>query len=190
MEISLANLERHSILFIGSSISLTPENPGPVFVDVGSLTEKEASQVMFNIHKGVLSATGSLDDLRGKLNIQTVRTPTPAAVKKPVKDNRGIEFRKILAKKIGTIKKEVSGFSVSDLRKLMDLEKKGKNRKRLNAYLGGLYQTHTEQVAKRIKSAQDNSGKAGLDTQTFLDDLPNVVESGEEKVEFTLPDKE
>ena len=189
MEISLANLERHSILFIGSSISLTPENPGPVFVDVGSLTEVEASQVMFNIRKGVLSATGSLDDLRGKLNAPAVQRSTPPA-KKPVKDNRGVEFRKILAKKIGTIKKEVSGFSVSDLKKLMDLEKKGKNRKRLNAYLGGLYQTHTEQVAKRIKSAQDNSGKAGLDTQTFLDDLPNVVESGEEKVEFTLPDKE
>ena len=109
MEVSLANLERHSMLFIGSSISLTPENPGPIFVNVNSLTNKEASQIMFNIRKGVLSTTGSLEDLHRKLNISAVQTPAPAVIKKPVKDDKGIEFRKILAKKIGTIKKEVSG---------------------------------------------------------------------------------
>ena len=95
MEVSLANLERHSMLFIGSCISLTPENPGPVFIDVGELTQKEASQVMFNIRKGVLKATGDMSSLRNKLDIQTpVSTPAPVAKKLAVK-KKDVEFKKI-----------------------------------------------------------------------------------------------
>ena len=72
----------------------------------------------------------------------------------------------------------------------MELEKNGKNRKTVNAFLDGLYLTHTEQVAEKLKSMQNNSEKQELDTQTFLDDLPDVLELEEEEVEFTLPDKE
>ena len=35
-----------------------------------------------------------------------------------------------------------------------------------------------------------DSEKQELDTQTFLDDLPDVLELEEEEVELTLPDKE
>ena len=73
----------------------------------------------------------------------------------------------------------------------MELEQKGKNRKSVINFLDGLYATHTEQVAETLKSMQNNSEKESLDTQTFLDDLPDVLElEEEEEVEFTLPDKE
>ncbi len=185
MEVSLANLERHSMLFIGS-ISLTSENPGPVPIDVDSLSKKEALQVMFNIRKGVLSATGDLDVLYDKLKVEE----TAPVAKVPVVNEKDVELKKILSKRVNTIKKEVSGLNVSDLRKIMELEKNGKNRKTVNAFLDGLYLTHTEQVAEKLKSMQNNSEKQELDTQTFLDDLPDVLELEEEEVEFTLPDKE
>ena len=185
MEVSLANLEKHSMLFIGS-VSLTSENPGPVTVDVDALTKEEAFQVLFNIQKGVLSATGDIETLQSKLNIEEAAPK----VKVPVVDEKDNKFKKILSKRVNTIKKEVVSLNVSDLRKVIDLEKSGKNRKSLVSFLDGLQETHTEQVAEKLKSMQNNSEKEGLDTQTFLDDLPDVIDLGEEEVEFTLPDKE
>ena len=185
MEVSLANLERHSMLFIGS-VSLTSENPGPVSLDVDSLTKEEAYQFLFNIKRGVLSVTGDLNLLQNKLSIEKV----VPKIKVPVVDEKDVELKKILSKRVNTIKKEVSGISISDLRKIMELEEEGKNRKSLNAFFGGLYATHTEQVAEKLKSMQNNSEKKELDAQTFLDDLPDVLELEEEEIEFTLPDKE
>lgn len=185
MEVSLANLERHSMLFIGS-VSLTSENPGPVTLDVDTLTKEEAFQVLFNIKKGVLSATGDLETLQSKLNIEQAAPK----IKVPVADEKDDKLKKILSKRVNTIKKEVRDLNVSDLRKVMELEKEGKNRKSVNSFLEGLYATHAEQVAEKLKSMQNSSEKEGLDAQTFLDDLPDVLELEEEEVEFTLPDKE
>ena len=101
MEVSLANLERHSMLFIGS-ISLTSENPGPVPVDVGLLSKEEAFQVMFNIRKGVLSAFGDLDALYDKLKVQEV----VSSVKAPIINEKDVELKKILSKRIINITKD------------------------------------------------------------------------------------
>jgi viroplasmin and RNaseH domain-containing protein len=185
MEVSLANLERHSMLFIGS-ISLTSENPGPVSIDVDALTKEEAFQVLFNIQKGVLSATGGLENLQSKLNIEEV----VAKIEAPVVDEKETILKKILSRRVNTIKKETAVLNISDLKKVMALEKNGKNRKSVVVFLDGLYATHAEQVAEKLKSMQNNSEKEGLDAQTFLDDLPSVLELEEEEVEFTLPNKE
>ena len=56
MELALQNLERHSMLFVGSKIVLTPENPGPILIDIDSLTKEEAYQVLYNIRMGVLTS--------------------------------------------------------------------------------------------------------------------------------------
>ena len=185
MEVSLANLERHSMLFIGS-FSLTAENPGPITMDIEALTREEAYQVMFNIRKGVLFAEGDLDLLQSKLNTTTTSTKIEA----PVVNKIDAKLKKILSKRVSTIKKETVDLNISDLRKVMELEKEGKNRKTVVNFLDGLHATHTEQVAEKLKSMQNSSEKEGLDTQTFLDDLPDVLELKQEEVEFTLPDKE
>jgi hypothetical protein len=185
MEVSLANLEKHSMLFIGS-ISLTSENPGPVVIDVETLTKEEAFQVFFNIRKGVLSATGDLASLQGKMNTEKI----VQQIETPVVSGKDVILKKILSKRINTIKKEAAPLDIGDLKKILIFEKEGKNRKSVINFLDGLWVTHTEQVAEKIKSMQNSSEKEGLDTQTFLDDLPNVVELEQEEVEFTLPDKE
>lgn len=173
------------MLFIGS-ISLTPESPGPVTIDVETLTKQEAFQFLFNINKGVLTATGDLGLLESKLSVEVTTTK----IETPVIDEIDASLKKILSKRISTIKKETASLSIADLKKVIKLEQKGKNRKSVINFLDGLYATHTEQVAKTLKSLQDNSGKGSLDAQTFLDDLPDVLELKEEEVEFTLPDKE
>ena len=100
------------------------------------------------------------------------------------------ELKKLLNKRVNTIKKEAKELSVADLRKTLELEKNGKDRKSVVSFLEELYAKHAEEVTEKLKSMQNNSEKEGLDAQTFLDDLPDVVESNEEEIEFTLPDKE
>ena len=185
MEVSLANLERHSMLFIGS-ISLTSENPGPVTVDVDSLSKEEAYQVLFNIKRGILSTDSSMDALEKKLSVET----TPVQVAPTAVEEINPELKKLLNKRVNTIKKEAKELSVANLRKTLELEKNGKDRKSVVSFLEELYAKHAKEVTEKLKSMQNNSEKEGLDAQTFLDDLPDVVESNEEEIEFTLPDKE
>ena len=125
MELALQNLERHSMLFVGSKIVLTPENPGPILIDIDSLTKEEAYQVLYNIRMGVLTSKDNLSALEKKLDVQAVPAPVITNNKSNKKE---IELNKLLAKRIATIKKEVSDFNVSDLKKVIDLEKSKKNR--------------------------------------------------------------
>ncbi|MAE81947.1 MAG: hypothetical protein CMB80_04370 [Flammeovirgaceae bacterium] len=183
MEISLANLERHSMLFIGS-ISLTPENPGPICVDVQSLSEKEAFQMMYNIKKGILSVTGDLVPLRNKL---APEKEISGAIETVEKDSN---LMKLLNKKIATVRREASDLTPSEQRKLLELEKSHKNRKGLVGFLTNLQSRHLDEVSKNLEKVKENSDKEGLTAQTFLDDLPDVLELEQEEVELTLPDKE
>jgi len=185
MEVSLANLEKHSMLFIGS-VSLTSENPGPVTLDVDALTKEEAFQVLFNIKKGVLSATGDLNPLQSKLNVEQ----KPVEAKQVVEKKKDSKLTKLLSKSIATVKREASDLSPADLRKLLDLEQNNKNRKGLIGFLTNLNSRHTDEVAENLEKIKENSDKEGLTAQTFLDDLPDVLELEQEEVEFTLPDKE
>ena len=97
-------------------------------------------------------------------------------------------LKKILAKKIKVIKSEAANLSVSDLRKLIDIERSNKNRKGLLPVLIEMFASHTDQVAENLKKVEDNSEKQGLSPQTFLDDLPDVVELEGKEVEIPLPE--
>ena len=199
MELSLKNLEKHSILFIGSQLALTPENPGPVLVDVDSLSQKEAYQILLNIRRGVLCTTDTLGVLEKRAEVvEAVQSVNPAiapasATPTPTSSNlspkkKAIALKKLLAKKIPVVKKEASELSVSDLRELIEIEKSGKNRKSLVPFLSQLYSTHVDQVATKLESLEKNSEKNELTAQTFLDDLPDVIESDKVEVEVPLSD--
>ena len=187
MELVLGNLEKYSMLFIGSQIALTPENPGPVVISVEDLSQKEAYQVLFNIQMGALSTNDNLDFLREKIGGK--QTSTPVVPTKTIK-KKEVEFKKLLAKRITTVKSEVSQLNISDLKKIMELERLGKNRKKLVSFFDELYSSHTEQVATKLRTIENNSKKDGLTPQSFLDDLPDVLELEQEEVEIPLPDKE
>ena len=195
MELALKDLEKHSILFIGKQISLTPENPGPVLIDIDSLTEKEAKQVLFNVRMGILSTEYDTALLEERLGLNKVEEPSQDQISTPKEATpltsprkREVRLKKILAKKINVIKKEASNLSVSELRELIELERTYKNRKSLLPFLVEMYGSHTDEVAQNLKAIEDNSEKQGLSPQTFLDDLPDVVESEGKEVEIPLSD--
>ena len=63
MELALKDVDRHSMLFIGSQIVLTPDNPGPIAVNLDSLTKEEARQILLSVRMGVLSTEFNLEIL-------------------------------------------------------------------------------------------------------------------------------
>ena len=201
MELALKDVDKHSMLFIGSQIVLTPDNPGPVVVNLDSLTKEEAQQILFNIKLGVLSTELDLFEsaaLEKRAEIGLVsQEATVSPVKKATKKSDDTELsprkkevmlKKILAKKINVIKSEAATLPVSDLRKLIDIERSNKNRKGLLPVLIEMFASHTDQVTENLKKIEDNSEKQGLSPQTFLDDLPDVVELDEKEVDIPLPE--
>jgi len=197
MELALKDVDKHSMLFIGSHIVLTPENPGPIAVNLDSLTKQEAEQILFNIRMGVLSTEFNLEILEKIASTKTeaqqgVFTPVKAVASKVETEltprKKEVILKKILAKKINVIKREASSLPVSDLRKLIDIERSNKNRKGLLPVLIEMFASHTDQVTENLKKIEDNSEKQGLSPQTFLDDLPDVVELDEKEVEIPLPE--
>jgi hypothetical protein len=186
---SLKNSEKHSILFIGSQIALTPENPGPVAVNIDSLTREEVQQILFNVRMGILSTEYDISLLEKRLGFKTeIKTEVRTVPKKIESIKKDTDLKKLLAKKIGVVKKEASELEVSDLRKLIDLEQSGKNRKSLVPFLGEMYSLHVEQVASKLDSLGKNSEKDELSAQSFLDDLPDVIESDGIEVDIPLSD--
>jgi len=182
MIVALKNLERHSMLFVGDLLTLTPDKPGPVNVDVGSLTKQEAFQILFNIKRGVLSTDDDLSALEGKLNI-----PPPGMQEKGPVGNPDLELKSLLSKSVNTVKKEASNLSIGKLRKLIEMEASSKKRKSLLAFLNNLNASHQKEVTSKIELAEKGPGREDLSPQVFLDDLPDVVESEEEDIDIPLP---
>ena len=185
MELALKDSEKHSMLFIGKQIALTPENPGPIAININSLSREEVQQVLFNVRMGILSTEFDLSLLEKRLGLKAEVKAIPKKTESTKKDT---DLKKLLAKKIGVVKKEASELAVSDLRKLIDLEQSGKNRKSLVPFLSEMYSLHADQVASKLESLEKNSEKDELTAQSFLDDLPDVIESDSIEVDVPLSD--
>jgi len=200
MQVTL-NAERQSFCFIGSYM-LSFSEPGPIDVNVKSLTDQEVEQFLFNHRQGYIS----IDDPKELLQrapkkvapkpiIKTEETkPLPTIQNdKPIPDTSRqevIELRKILSMKIPFIKEHATKMTIGKVKRLLEVERDFRNRKGVVGFLEEIINKHTLSVTnsaimKRgdIGTAQDKSshnavhGKNAI--RQYLTNIGEIVESDE-----------
>jgi hypothetical protein len=192
----MLNKDKHGMLFIDGLPPLTFDEPGPVDVDVQSLTPAQFNQLSYNLLRGAI-AVDKPEELGhyartlqpvGETVVEEPVTPAqPKEIDEVIEDQQQ-ELKKLLTKTVSTIKKSVPAMRAGELRKLLELEKSGKNRKSLVQFLDEACEAHANAVTHHVGDegidlkAHAGLVKGGLGLRRYSQNLTDVVDSEEEEV--------
>jgi hypothetical protein len=184
MKVSL-NEEKSPFCTIGgySFTFGTPEHD----IDIDQLLDAQKKQLLYNIARGTLQTDEPYKDILG----HTKFTPLVPAEVKPIQATdvadsmddileRQIKLMKrILTGTIPSVKKEAASMRLGNLRRLMELEQKSKNRKKLISFFEKRLASHTEEVKlfKGSEELEDSEDK--VKTDQLSTQLTDIVESDE-----------
>lgn len=204
MQISLADKDKCSMLFLGNGLNFTYDEPGPVEVDLNTLTPDQRTQVYYHWKRGVLSVSDE-DQLK---SIYQQAAPPPAKSyatttviqneAQPVTQPQDIDealkartarLKTILRKKINAIKRDLHTLSGVELLELVELEKQTKNRQKLIELLNS-YIIKTRQDVSKSVGTEDVGKSIFVPNAQALDNSLDVVESEMEDVTLIPSDKE
>jgi hypothetical protein len=163
-------------------------------VDIDALTPELRKQFLYNLKRGVLTSEGKAIEELSEAEAQ------PASVEIPVKVPRAPQpimsdterlkedlksLRSLLNLNISSIKAEAINFRVARLRKLLELERTGKNRKGLVAFLDDILEDHNSTVLEVIGD-NDVIGQHSEDPIAASTQVTDIVESDEEELTLSL----
>lgn len=181
------NTDEYGMCFIGQ-YSFNFENPGPIQMDIDKLSNNELNQLVYNHRRGVLYIN-NIDELMSKAsNLPANSSKFSTTAEKPVQqkmeprdiiEQEELVFRKLLRGKIEDIKDTVAVMSPAKIKKLVELEKITKNRKKLLTYLQGILDEHTTAVMKKV-GPEDAITYAPINLgleRRYLENVSKVVES-------------
>jgi hypothetical protein len=165
--------------------------PGPIEVNLKTLDKKEVQQIRYNLNRDVL-----LTDDRSELdpydnmvvNNQAASIPSPPTMK--LQDALEIdrqELRRALEGRVPSVKKFAQELRPGRLRRLVDLEREGKNRKNLLEFLNMLLTNHTETVKNFLQHGEDLEPQDRIRLAQLSTQLSDIIESEKEEVNFNLP---
>lgn len=187
------NTDEHGMCFIGKYV-FNFSNEGPVNIDVKQLTPDELNKFIYNYRRGVLFIDNVAELLKSAPNAPASSNHFATGKENPVQrytdphsliEEEELALKKLLRSKIGDIKDTVAVMSPAKVKKLVELEKATKNRKKLLNYLENILLQHQQSVTKRVgtKDAQPIYADVNLmiDRQ-YLDNISNVVESEVEQM--------
>jgi len=192
----MLNKDKHGMLFIDGLPPLTFDEPGPVEVDLESLTPAQFNQLSYNLLRGAIAVDKpeEMGHYARKINPVEAETiveePVPVVPKEidEVIEEQEVELKKLLTKTIATIKKSVPAMRAGEIRKLLNMEKAGKNRKSLVQFLSEANEAHenavTSHVGKQGIDLDAHKGivKGGLGLGKYSNNVTDVVDSEEEEV--------
>lgn len=192
MEIALKNKEKVSMCMIGKHY-FTYDEPGPKDIDLDSLSQSELNQLIYNARRGVL-AVGDPKKLleytkQTPAAAKSYSTPQERPIKQePVQAEDAIEedlkpLRELLRGSVNAIKRKVGTLTPGRVRKLLELEIQGKNRKGLKTHLNELLAKHAETVMGQVgdEDIGDKITAQGV-AATTSPQVTDVVESEVEQV--------
>jgi hypothetical protein len=200
VQVALANKDRQSMLFLGEPLNFSYDEPGPIEVELGELTEAQKNQLFYNWRQGVLSVSdeSQLEEVCNTAPAATKSFVTPKELPmarspkdavQQIDDSKKV-LRKLLSKRIGTIKKEVSQMTISQVRDIIELENEWKKRKGLLKFLDELIGKHEKDVTQRVgvEEVGDSTFPVGV-KRDKLDQIMDVIESDEKTVTFIPSDE-
>lgn len=180
--------------------AFTYDDPGPFDVNVESLTHLERNQLLYNVRRRVLQ-TDKPDRLvklcRGEWAASKgYATPAEVPAANVVKvnevdvenENRTKEYKDLLLKSANSIKKNVADKPVSEIRKILDLEVLGKNRKGVTKLLNLILSKHAEEVMSSVGELGDGektivAGRTSIGSPLVSD----IVDSDVQLIEVLNP---
>ena len=187
IEISLKNTDITPMWFLlGSSISLTFENPGPIKIDETKLTSQQKQQLEKSIKSNILH----LHNSNKVINI--IKTPQQMIEEQRV--IRREKMRQFLTQQIKVLKVQIKNQSISDLKTLLEEEKAGKARKTILDLIEKSISKHQAEafmsVNKEVKNQKvinqkfqdlkDILGKA-----EYIENIGDVEDLDQEEVEIS-----
>lgn len=194
----LLNKEKHGMLFIEGLDPLTYDDPGPVDIDVKSLTPRQFQQLSYNLLRGAIAVDkpeelGHYARERFKQPVEEgkVQQPTAPAPKKEITEvieEQEEDLKSLLTKNISSIKKNVPVLTPGQTKKLLELEKAGKNRKSLVQFLEEASKAFEDAVANKFGEGgidlEAHAGlvKGGLGLGKYSQNVTDVVDSDVEEV--------
>lgn len=193
------NVDKCSMIFIGP-LSLNFNDPGPIEIDLESLSDKEIRQLIYGHQCGDLFVD-NLEELISviskKQSEQRVEVQKQTVIQKKFEPRDIIEkdialLKKLLREKIEDIKDAVAVMSPSKIKKLLELERVSKNRKSLITYLEDIYTEHVMSVKKNV-GTKDNPVYATPDlglAKQYLENISSIKETDTEIVSFNPVTKE
>lgn len=180
--------------------AFTFDDPGPYDIDVDLLTHLERNQLLYNVRRRVLQ-TDQPDKLvklcRGEWAAsKTFSTPAEVPATKVVEadkfvvenENRTKEYKSLLTQSATSIKKDVIGKPVSEIRKILDLEILGKNRKGVVKFFNSVLFKHAEEVMSSVGEL-GNGEKTIVAGRTSIGSplVTDIVESEVRQIEVLNP---
>lgn len=198
MQFQLANPDRAGFCKIGDHL-FTFDVPGPADVDVSKLSPEELSQFLYNYRRGVL-ACNDPDELTrvcegswsaaksystpAERPLAPDKSPLLEDVVDPIREDLK-ELKALLQKGVNTVKREVRDLPVGRVRKLVELEIAGKNRKSLKAFLNELLAKHAKGVLGSVGDEDAGDSLAGV-KPLGSKQVTDVVDSEVEQVQVVL----
>lgn len=161
-------------------------------IPVDEIDETLKKQFLYNFRKGILKS--SAPDVVSRLADVSIVSQDPAlTVAVPIReidvtnsmedliDENRKALKKILLGTIPSVKKEAATMRLGNLRKLTELEKEGRNRKKLISFFIQRLEVHTAQV-NDSKGTEDLIPKDMILTSMLSTQLTDVVVSEEEEI--------
>jgi len=199
MRVALADRDRRSLLFIGP-LTFTYDDPGPKEIDLRNFSKDQIDQIVYNWRQGVLIVDDE-DELKSWAEASTPTAKgysTPAGpvpqidparptAKSPVEaqEEAAKQLKKLLSGRIPTIRAALPGLRMAELRKLLELEKSRKARKKVITMLEEVIASHENEVLASV-GTQDLSQMAGIHSQDGVvaksTQLSDIVESEVEQI--------
>lgn len=163
MKFQLREDGRVGFLIVGGCC-FTIDTPGPFEIDVKALPPVERARLLYECRRGALACSEPKALIKicepivpafkayttpAERPIDTAKVPNLEDEKERIEEDLK-DLRALLRETIPSIKKAASEMSASRVRKLLELEEKGKNRKGLKAFLGDLVKRGGDEVAKVV----------------------------------------
>jgi hypothetical protein len=193
------NADKHSMYSIAKLLYFNFEDPGPKEIEAKSLSQEALSQIIYAVNTGVLfiddpkEVNDLVDELSQDITVEVPISSAPDIVIEQAKELQTTKLKKLLSTNVINIKKELPVLKVSDLRCLVDLEKKEKNRATIINIANSLLLKHQEAVTIKLGTeSPDHSisktellkGMSGV----ILDNISDVVDSEDKQVTLTEED--
>lgn len=206
IQVALADRERQSMLFLGDPLNFTYDTPGPVTVDLDTLTLEQKNQLMYSCRIGAL-AVSDADALVQACAALPAASPSfttgheqPVEQVAPKNALEGAEedldkLRELLDAHHSTVKKNVAMLRPAQIRTLLELEEAGKKRKSVLKFLNEVVARHSDSVTGQLAEGGDlmDAPRCAVfqeDPQARSTQITDVIESDEEEVTLIPSDEE
>jgi hypothetical protein len=197
------NKEKHGMCFVGSHV-FNFDNPGPIEINVETLSAQDRNQFIYNYRQRVLKVENieellSGDELPAMSNKFMTPGEKPLTIKKKNNPRDIIEqetrtLNKLLRRKVGIIQETTKTMPVGQLRRLLEIEITQKNRKKLVSFINDILNKHANSVMNNMGeedlevSRPPDHRVLGINRQ-YLDNISEVVESDIEQIILNPPEE-